>query len=127
LWPNNKYSLKVLWAKDQISSAYEKCQINDFKFDSSIFRIFTNFTTTVCLLSGSSVSCHPALEGCNRDKCGQRWLVNADHASGAHIPHPLDGSQTENVDHTHYQRLCNEYTTKPNTNIQQNVTVSVLC
>jgi len=42
LWPNNKYSLKVLWAKDQISSAYEKCQINDFKFDSSIFRIFTS-------------------------------------------------------------------------------------
>jgi len=36
LRPNNKYSLKVLWVKYQISNAYVKCQINDFKCDSSI-------------------------------------------------------------------------------------------
>ena len=36
LRPNNKYSLKVLWVKYQISSAYVKCQINDFKCDSTI-------------------------------------------------------------------------------------------
>ena len=91
----------MLWVKYQISSAYVKCQINDFKCDTSIFRIFTNFTLTASLLSGSSLSCHPALEECNHDMCGQQCLVTAHHASGAHIPHPLDGSQTENIDHTH--------------------------
>ena len=91
----------MLWVKYQISSAYVKYQINDFKCDSSIFRIFTTFISTASLLSGSSLSCHPVLEECNHDKCGQRCLVTADHASGAHIPHPLDGSQTENIDHTH--------------------------
>ena len=91
----------MLWVKYQISSVYVKCQINDFKCDTSIFRIFTNFTLTAFLLSGSSLSCHPALEECNHDMCGQQCLVTAHHASGAHIPHPLDGSQTENIDHTH--------------------------
>ena len=62
---------------------------------------FLVFTSTASLLSGSSLSCHPELEECNHDKCGQQCLVTADHASGAHIPHPLDGSQTENIDRTH--------------------------
>jgi hypothetical protein len=44
LTSNNKCSLKVLWVKYQISSAHVKCQINDFKCDSSIFTIFTVFT-----------------------------------------------------------------------------------
>jgi len=101
LRPNNKYSLNVLWVKYQISSAHVKCQINDFKCDSSIFIIFTVFTPTASLLSGFSLSCHPALEECNHDKCGQQCLVTVDHASGAHIPHPLDGSQTKNTDRTH--------------------------
>jgi len=101
LRPNNKYSLKVLWIKYQISNAYVKHQINDFNCDSSIFRIFTTFISTASLLSGSSLSCHPALEECNHDKCGQQCLVTAHHASGTHIPHPLDGSQTENIDHMH--------------------------
>jgi len=91
----------VLWVKYQISSAYVKCRINDFVCDSSIFSVFTVFTSIASLLSGSSLSCHPELEGCNHDKCGQQCLVTADHASGAHILHPLDGSQTENRDHTH--------------------------
>jgi len=101
LRPNNKYSLKVLWVKYQISSAYVKCQLNYFKCDSSIFRIFTIFTSTSSLPSGSLLSCHPALEECNHDKCGQQCLVTAHHASGAHIPHPPDGSQTNNIDRTH--------------------------
>ena len=101
LRPNIKYSFKVLWVKLQISSAHVKCQINDFKCASSIFSIFTLFTSTASLLAGSSLSFHPALEECNHDKCGQQCLVTADHASGAHIPHPLDGSRTENIDCTH--------------------------
>jgi hypothetical protein len=105
LSPKNKYSLKVLLVKYQISSAYVKSKIHDCNWDSSIFRIFTNFTSTASLLSGSSPSFHPVLEECNHDNCGQQCLVTADRASAAHIPHPLAGSQTKNIDRTYEGRL----------------------